>query len=140
MNLTVEEKRKVLERIPKIKMEIMALRMETENLKEEATSLSHPYSDIGPVDGGKNKTGARFEPIIDRIADYEMKNSKKIEALRKEISRIRMNIDSLESDEKAVIIFHYFTGLSYRQIASELHCSERTVGRLMIKALKNLEL
>ena len=138
--MSLEAKRRILERITKEEMEITALKLEVSRLRESSMSLAHPYSEIGPVVGGKTGNEAMFENPVECIIDLESVYYKRMKEINEIRKKIRLCVDQLEPDEKAVIIMHYYANLTYRQIAAELHCSERSVSRLMKRALQNLNL
>ena len=139
MESSINKKRKRLESISKMKLEIRTLEEEIRLLREEAASLSRPSYESG-IAIKERKNSAGFEKAVDRIVDMEKENLRRIEILNNEIERIRKSIDILGYEEKTVLIMHYILGKTHRQIAGELYCSDRTVARLILKALEDLEI
>ena len=52
--------------------------------------------------------------------------------------QVRAAVDSLPSQQRAVLLLAYFHGLSYPEAATALHCSVGTVKTHMSRALKTL--
>ncbi len=96
----------------------------------------HPTVAFGvpPADGGSN--GHRAEEYMDPAAseaspDVMLARDESLDALKEAI-------DALPHDLKVSVLLHHYEHLSYREIASITHCSERGVETRLYRARQQL--
>lgn len=95
----------------------------------------HPSVSFGApsdADGSRQGPDAAFDPASTETSpDAALVRDESLEALREAI-------DALPHDLKVSVLLHHYENLSYREIASITHCSERGVETRLYRARQQL--
>lgn len=90
--------------------------------------------------GGSGNREPGFVRCIDKISEYEEKiaaDTQKLIQIKEEIEEIISILDS--NDEKLVLRYRYFNGMSWELIGNYLHMTERNARRIHNKAIRKIE-
>lgn len=113
-------------------------RRRIEELQDMRGSVSSPGFD--EYISGTKKNEAPFISIIEKIWEYEEKESKRMALLLALREQIRECIDKMENPDEALVLEHrYLYNLSWCEIGKEMYVDERTVRRWHNKALAHFK-
>lgn len=109
-----------------------------EELRELAFSISGTAFDRIP--SGTRNVEAPFAKTIERIIDQEAEIQREIEELERKQKEIQMTIELLpDVDCRFVLLYRYMQGMTWENIALEMHAGISTVKRWHRKGLDKIK-
>jgi DNA-directed RNA polymerase specialized sigma24 family protein len=125
--------RQYLSEARNIKFRLAAMSEQREFLKAAAAHVTTQFSDM-PKSATPNFR--KSEDAIIRIADFE----ERITAQYDKLAEISDTVDKLQDPlHRTVLVKHYFSGKTWREVAAETYYSERTVRNVHSDALAEVE-
>lgn len=137
MEMTIEEKKVLLQEYRKLDGRINRALDEKRRWEELAVRISPVYSDM-PRGGGN---GDKLTEAVQRIVDLEAEIDRDIDRLVDLRQWIERNIDAVEDTRlRGILRRRYVDGDRIEKIAVDMMLDYRWVRRLLTRALRNLTL